>query len=153
MTKKAKALFEYKAENDDELSLSKGDVITIVKEEIYDGWHEGELNGAQGVFPSNFVEVFEEAEEQAPPPVVKRMCIAMRLPFGQACAHDARLFLIVVVLSARSMYRNVVTKVQYVSKEKGDLDITLTLLAIFTRGATQPRRPLWVFSREALATL
>ena len=68
-------LFEYKAENDDELSLTKGDIITIVKEDIYDGWHEGELNGYTGVFPSNFVQVIEEAEEEAPPPAAKRMYI------------------------------------------------------------------------------
>lgn len=48
--------FEYDANEDDELSLKKGDVITNVS--LYeDGWMKGVLNGKEGVFPDNFVKV------------------------------------------------------------------------------------------------
>jgi hypothetical protein len=75
VVKKAKVLYEYKAENEDELNLVKGDTITITKEGIFDGWHEGEKDGVVGVFPDNFVEVFEEDEQikrMDRGPVVKR---------------------------------------------------------------------------------
>lgn len=48
--------FEYDANEDDELTLKKGDVITNVS--LYeDGWMKGVLNGKEGVFPDNFVKV------------------------------------------------------------------------------------------------
>ena len=50
--------YDYKAQNEDELSIHKGDRIRNVtrKEE---GWYEGEIvgTGARGVFPDNFVKV------------------------------------------------------------------------------------------------
>jgi SH3 domain-containing kinase-binding protein 1 len=51
----AKCVFEYEAENEDELSLKEGDIVTVTSQED-DGWWEGELNGKSGMFPSNFVE-------------------------------------------------------------------------------------------------
>lgn len=41
---KAKCTFAYEAQNDDELSLELGDIITITKQED-EGWWDGELNG------------------------------------------------------------------------------------------------------------
>lgn len=59
----AKALFAYDAENDDELSLQEGDVITVVSKEVEDaGWWLGELNGKRGVFPDNFVTAISTEE-------------------------------------------------------------------------------------------
>ncbi|GFS44563.1 rho guanine nucleotide exchange factor 7 [Trichonephila inaurata madagascariensis] len=49
-----KALFNYKATNNDELCLKKGDVITVTQA-IEGGWWEGTLNGVTGWFPSNYV--------------------------------------------------------------------------------------------------
>jgi hypothetical protein len=48
--------FDYNAQNDDELTIRKGDKIknALKKEE---GWMEGELNGKKGLFPDNFVKV------------------------------------------------------------------------------------------------
>ena len=47
-------LFEYEAEQEDELTLAVGDIITnVVKED--GGWWRGDLNGKNGVFPENFV--------------------------------------------------------------------------------------------------
>ncbi|XP_018365606.1 PREDICTED: intersectin-1 isoform X10 [Trachymyrmex cornetzi] len=48
------ALYPYQAQNEDELSFEKGDVISVLaKEEA--SWWRGELNGVSGVFPSNYV--------------------------------------------------------------------------------------------------
>eukprot|EP00039_Didymoeca_costata_P008106 m.108136 g.108136 ORF g.108136 m.108136 type:complete len:392 (-) comp13950_c0_seq1:164-1339(-) len=63
--KRAVVKFEYKAENSDELNLKVGDVVNVTKMEE-EGWWEGELNGAVGVFPNNFVELEEEGAS-APP--------------------------------------------------------------------------------------
>ena len=49
--------YEYTAEQDDELSLRPGDIITEVKKST-GGWWEGTLNGKRGVFPDNFVKVY-----------------------------------------------------------------------------------------------
>jgi len=50
---KCKALYNYTAQENDELSLRKGDIITIIKE--HPDWWEGEINGVVGVFPANYV--------------------------------------------------------------------------------------------------
>lgn len=56
----AKALYQYKAQNDDELTFKEGDIITIISKDIEDkGWWKGELNGRIGVFPDNFIELIK----------------------------------------------------------------------------------------------
>lgn len=54
-TVKAKVLFEYQAQQEGDLSLRVGEIVTVLKQE--GGWWEGELNGASGVFPSNYVQL------------------------------------------------------------------------------------------------
>lgn len=50
-------LFPYSAVNEDELTLSEGDIVTILSKEAPDrGWWRGELNGRTGLFPDNFVQ-------------------------------------------------------------------------------------------------
>ncbi|XP_055925232.1 rho guanine nucleotide exchange factor 7-like [Argiope bruennichi] len=49
-----KAVYNYKASNNDELCLKKGDVITVTQA-LEGGWWEGTLNGVTGWFPSNYV--------------------------------------------------------------------------------------------------
>ncbi|GIY86274.1 rho guanine nucleotide exchange factor 7 [Caerostris extrusa] len=44
-----KAVFNYKATNNDELCLKKGDVITVTQA-LEGGWWEGTLNGVTGWF-------------------------------------------------------------------------------------------------------
>ena len=48
--------FDYVAQEHDELTLRKGDVITSIKTQP-GGWWEGTLNGKRGMFPDNFVKV------------------------------------------------------------------------------------------------
>ncbi len=36
--------------------MKEGDVIRVTNKDVTEGWWEGELNGATGVFPNNFVE-------------------------------------------------------------------------------------------------
>ena len=55
--RQARALYDYQAQDDDELSFDPGDIITNI-ETIDDGWCTGECNGQSGMFPSNYVEEF-----------------------------------------------------------------------------------------------
>ncbi|XP_018020483.1 uncharacterized protein LOC108676805 isoform X7 [Hyalella azteca] len=52
----ARALFSFTAQNKRELSFNKGDVISV-RRQIDKNWHEGELRGIVGIFPSNYVEI------------------------------------------------------------------------------------------------
>lgn len=49
-----KARFAFQQTNEDELSFSKGDIISVSRQED-GGWWEGSLNGKSGWFPSNYV--------------------------------------------------------------------------------------------------
>lgn len=49
-----KARFQFEQTNEDELSFSKGDIISVSRQEE-GGWWEGSLNGKTGWFPSNYV--------------------------------------------------------------------------------------------------
>lgn len=84
--RQCRVVFSYKQENQDELNLSIGDVITILGEEE-EGWWRGTLNGKEGVFPSNFVEEVkaklgskedltnvDEVSPLLPPKPVKTLC-------------------------------------------------------------------------------
>lgn len=53
---KVVALYKYTAQNADELSFDKDDVIKMISKEEPDWW-KGELNGVVGLFPSNYVQV------------------------------------------------------------------------------------------------
>ncbi|VUZ49304.1 unnamed protein product [Hymenolepis diminuta] len=52
---KCRALYDFTAEADDDLSLRKNDEPTIL-EQVDDQWYYGELNGKKGHFPVEFVE-------------------------------------------------------------------------------------------------
>uniref|UniRef100_A0A8C4Z1Y7 Rho guanine nucleotide exchange factor (GEF) 7b n=1 Tax=Gadus morhua TaxID=8049 RepID=A0A8C4Z1Y7_GADMO len=49
-----KARFPFQQTNEDELSFSKGDLITVLRQEE-GGWWEGALGGRTGWFPNNYV--------------------------------------------------------------------------------------------------
>ncbi|NXT50538.1 SH3K1 protein, partial [Pluvianellus socialis] len=79
-----KVIFPYEAQNDDELTIREGDVVTLISKDCIDvGWWEGELNGRRGVFPDNFVkllpsdfekEVSNRPKKPPPPsaPIIKQ---------------------------------------------------------------------------------
>ena len=55
----ARALYDYMAISDEELSFQEGMLIKIIRKDdngVDDGYWEGELNGKVGVFPSLVVE-------------------------------------------------------------------------------------------------
>lgn len=55
--------FPYAPQNEDELELKVGDIITIHSMELPDkGWWKGELRGKIGVFPDNFVKLMAPTE-------------------------------------------------------------------------------------------
>ncbi|KAL0950631.1 hypothetical protein HGRIS_007421 [Hohenbuehelia grisea] len=55
---RAIALFDFVAVESGDLSFSKGDVITITqKSNSSDDWWTGKVDGRQGIFPANFVEL------------------------------------------------------------------------------------------------
>lgn len=56
------ALFDYEGEEEDELTFSQGDVISL-SQLIGQEWARGEIHGRVGIFPLNFTQLLE-----APPP-------------------------------------------------------------------------------------
>ena len=61
---KARALFDYTAQSDHELSFRAGDVITIIEKDD-SGWWHGELSGKLGIFPA--ADWVEEISNDEPP--------------------------------------------------------------------------------------
>jgi hypothetical protein len=61
---KARALFDYTATDDGELSFKEGELINIILKDP-SGWWQGELNGVIGVFPS--VDWVQEVTDDANP--------------------------------------------------------------------------------------
>ncbi|XP_053163533.1 intersectin-1 isoform X2 [Hemicordylus capensis] len=49
-------MYDYIAQNDDELAFSKGQIINVLNKEDPDWW-KGEVNGHVGLFPSNYVKL------------------------------------------------------------------------------------------------
>jgi len=56
--KKAKALYNHVAEEDNELNFNEGDELTIIKMDP-SGWWEAELNGKTGLIPAVYVTPIE----------------------------------------------------------------------------------------------
>ncbi|XP_032915735.1 SH3 domain-containing protein 19 isoform X2 [Catharus ustulatus] len=55
---KAKALYAFHGENEDELSFKAGDMITEL-ESVDKDWMSGEILGKSGIFPKNFVQILK----------------------------------------------------------------------------------------------
>lgn len=59
-----KVNYFYQAQNEDELTLNIGDILTLISKDGQDaGWWRGELNGSVGVFPDNFVTIITNAND------------------------------------------------------------------------------------------
>ncbi|XP_076857950.1 rho guanine nucleotide exchange factor 7a isoform X1 [Brachyhypopomus gauderio] len=61
-----KARFNFQQTNEDELSFTKGDIISVTRMEE-GGWWEGSLNGKTGWFPSNYVREVKGCDKQVSP--------------------------------------------------------------------------------------
>ncbi|XP_005167620.1 rho guanine nucleotide exchange factor 7a isoform X4 [Danio rerio] len=61
-----KARFNFQQTNEDELTFSKGDLISVTRTEE-GGWWEGILNGKTGWFPSNYVKEVKGSDKQVSP--------------------------------------------------------------------------------------
>ncbi|KAJ6659621.1 hypothetical protein lerEdw1_018590, partial [Lerista edwardsae] len=55
------AMYDYTANNEDELSFSKGQLINVLNKEDVDWW-QGEINGTSGLFPSNYVKMTTDSD-------------------------------------------------------------------------------------------
>ncbi|XP_024864817.2 rho guanine nucleotide exchange factor 7b isoform X2 [Kryptolebias marmoratus] len=62
-----RARFSFQQTNEDELSFSKGNVISVSRQED-GGWWEGTLNGKTGWFPSNYVRELKGSDKTADKP-------------------------------------------------------------------------------------
>jgi len=51
------ALYDYAGENEGDLAFNEGDTINVLDNSDPSGWWQGEINGNQGFFPSNFVQM------------------------------------------------------------------------------------------------
>ncbi|XP_045553524.1 intersectin-1 isoform X9 [Salmo salar] len=54
-------MYDYMAQNDDELPFGKGQIINVLSREDPDWW-KGELNGSVGLFPSNYVKLTTDTD-------------------------------------------------------------------------------------------
>lgn len=55
------AMYDYTANNEDELSFSKGQLINVLNKDDADWW-QGEINGVTGLFPSNYVKMTTDSD-------------------------------------------------------------------------------------------
>ena len=56
------AIYNYQGENNDELCITKGDIITVTNAPE-GGWYEGTLNGTTGWFPSDYCRPLSPQED------------------------------------------------------------------------------------------
>uniref|UniRef100_G1PYE2 Intersectin 1 n=1 Tax=Myotis lucifugus TaxID=59463 RepID=G1PYE2_MYOLU len=54
-------MYDYTAQNDDELAFSKGQIINVLSKEDPDWW-KGEVGGHVGLFPSNYVKLTTDTD-------------------------------------------------------------------------------------------
>jgi hypothetical protein len=60
--RKCRAIFDFNASEDNELSFKTGDVISISRVDP-SGWCEGELRGTKGFFPSSYVTLLDNGKK------------------------------------------------------------------------------------------
>ena len=56
-----RAMYDYDASSELELSIREGDMLVLVAEDKGDGWTEVEMKGKVGSVPSNYVEVVDKS--------------------------------------------------------------------------------------------
>lgn len=62
---RARVTFDYEADDEGELSLVEGAIITHI-DQVDEGWWQGrDASGAEGLFPANYVELIGDDDEEA----------------------------------------------------------------------------------------
>ncbi|XP_028818895.1 E3 ubiquitin-protein ligase SH3RF1 [Denticeps clupeoides] len=61
----AKALYNYDGKEPGDLKFGKGDII-ILRRQVDENWFHGEMGGAHGFFPTNFVQVIKPLPQPLP---------------------------------------------------------------------------------------
>eukprot|EP00040_Diaphanoeca_grandis_P027945 m.160230 g.160230 ORF g.160230 m.160230 type:complete len:553 (-) comp31176_c0_seq1:182-1840(-) len=66
-----KALYDFQGDTSQgELTFNAGDIITIVRQDIGEGWWEGAVgNGTAGLLPASYIELLPDTAAVAPPPI------------------------------------------------------------------------------------
>lgn len=64
---RAKVVFAYTSEQEDELTIQTGDILEVVDKAEQDGWWKVKLNGRVGLVPDNFVELLPSQPAKEPP--------------------------------------------------------------------------------------
>jgi len=60
---KARALYDYKAADDTEISFTADSIIRITRnDDSIPGWLEGDIDGKRGLFPGNYVQILGQTE-------------------------------------------------------------------------------------------
>lgn len=54
--KRARAIYDYQADGEDEISFDPDDIIEDI-DEVDEGWWMGTCHGQRGLFPANYVEL------------------------------------------------------------------------------------------------
>lgn len=56
-----KALYDYAAQGDDEVSMQLGDMLVVLELDDGSGWTSVQLNGAQGLVPTSYLEIQQDS--------------------------------------------------------------------------------------------
>lgn len=82
---KVRALYDFSAEpGSTELSISAGDILTVTRRDIGEGWFEGSNNRGQvGLFPAAYVEDYISEPPSVPPPPFPTEHSANESTYGQ----------------------------------------------------------------------
>ncbi|XP_068768939.1 cas scaffolding protein family member 4 isoform X2 [Struthio camelus] len=80
----AKALYDNKAECSDELAFRKGDILTVLDQNVIgsEGWWKCSLHGRQGLAPANRLQLLDGSQADLPPSSTQSDA-ATELPAGQ----------------------------------------------------------------------
>lgn len=65
---RARSMYKYDPRDEGDLGLNIGDMIDVIDTTTYTQWWKGRIEGREGFFPSNFVEVLKDTGAQASEP-------------------------------------------------------------------------------------
>ena len=119
-------LHSFTAERPDELSISPGDVISLLSRD--EEWLRGKLGGKEGIFPDSFVEV----KVDLPPKQTTTVVEPEKKKEGESLQNSpltVTIFSLAIVSSTSSPTSHVVTATFDYDGEEGDLSFKVIYLA------------------------